>query len=489
MNASLGKWRQRFWPIEGFELKKFFALFLLKFLISLNYSIVTNLKDAIIITADNSGAETITTVKGFVVLPFAILYTVVFAKLSNHFKRSTLFYGIIGFFMLFYFLYGFVVYPHLDFFSPSASADLLTAKIGSQYQHYVALYRYWMHALFFTQSEMWGSVVIFLLFWGFTNQILEMGEAKRFYALFSAGGNLATIAAGFLTMHFARSYNNYLQTLQGSLLVFIMIGFLIMALYFWISRRMLKTGSSKLAVLANLAEAKTKLSLKEGFLYVARSKYLLALAVMLICYSLTVNIVEVTWKAHLKLQYTSPGSYQAFISQVNTLVGVVALLIAFFLSSNIVRFLGWKKSALLCPLIIGFTSLSFLFLVLNYRHLPAGWLAFSPALAVVFYGAVQNISTKALKYALFDPTKEMAFIPLDQEAKVKGKAAIDVIGSRLGKSGSSYLQMFLLFLVGSGSILEATSLIIPIVAVVLTAWILALRSIGKKVEEKTGAAA
>ena len=45
-------------------------------------------------------------------------------------------------------------------------------------------------------------------------------------------------------------------------------------------------------------------------------------------------------------------------------------------------------------------------------------LGMTPLYAAVLVGAAQNVFSKSAKYSLFDPCKEMAYIPLDKETQV-----------------------------------------------------------------------
>lgn len=491
--SSLARLRKRLWPIETYELKKFIPLLFMKFFISFTYGVLTTMKDAFIVTAKGSGAEVIPILKGWIVLPIALGATLLYSKLTNIFSRSTLFYGIILFFMSFIFLYGFVLYPNMEALSPHQSADWLLDRIGHENAHWIAIYRNWIPSLFFVLAELWGQVVIFLLFWGFVNHICNFNEAKRCYNLFISGGDLAQIFTGPLVIFFTRKYmgQNFGLALEKLVLCVMFFGFMIMILHWWLTKHVLTDKRLYQPQQQNVSiDQKTKLSLFDSLKFIARSPYLRSIAIMVVAYGLTINLTEVSWKANLKLAYPETGDYQSFMATVSSSVGVCSLMISLFLSGFFIRRMGWHFCAQLPPIVIGITSILFLTIFLNQDWIAplTGIFGVTPLMLIVVFGAFQNVSTKVMKYAFFDATKEMSYIPLDQESKVKGKAAIDVIGSRLGKSGAAWIQIILIQIAGTGSVLSITHFLLPLIACTVVFWILSVRSLNKEFTKREASA-
>ena len=96
---EFGKLRSFFWPVYKFELKKLLPMFLMFFFISFNYTILRDTKDVLIVTA--SGAETIPFIK-LLVVPSAVVFMLIFAKLSNILSKEKLFYVTLAPFLIFF---------------------------------------------------------------------------------------------------------------------------------------------------------------------------------------------------------------------------------------------------------------------------------------------------------------------------------------------------------------------------------------------------
>ena len=482
-------WIRKFWPIERSELKKVIPLILLKFLVSVVYATLTCMKDTLVVTANHSGAEVIPILKGWVIFPFSLVCAVIYAKLSNHFKRSTLFYLIISVFLLVIFLYGFILYPNAEALSPHQSADRLTIRFGEKYIHWISIYRNWVHAFFFVTAEMWAQLVIFILYWGFANHIFQAKEAKRTYTLFIAAGDLGTVVSAPLILYYLSKFSgqDFTPTLQALLSYVLVCGVLIIVVYWWMNRYVLTDKRYfNPSIMKHTINEKTKLSLINSIKHIFSSKSLLSIAILVIGCALTINMVEVTWKAHLKELYPTAVEYQTFFAKTTFFVGVVALITVLLFGGTFLRRFGWHFSAQITPIVIGITGVTF-FLLSYFRDYLGPFSAIfgsTPLMILVLFGAFQNITSKVVKYSFFDSTKELAYIPLDQESKVKGKAAIDMVGSKFGKSSSSWIQVSIMALVGSSSVLLITPYLIPIVIGAAFYWSRSVRYLGGEIRKK-----
>lgn len=195
---------------------------------------------------------------------------------------------------------------------------------------------------------------------------------------------------------------------------------------------------------------KPRMTMKESAKFLMSSSYIRDLAMLVISYGLCINIVEVSWKSKLKQAFPNPNEYSAFMGNFSSATGTVTL-VMMLLGRTIFSRFGWRFAALVTPTMIGVTGLGFFALTLfsDFFAPITASLGTTPLMMAVLVGAAQNILSKSSKYSLFDPCKEMAYIPLDKESKTKGKAAIDVIGNPLGKSGGALIQQILIFWVGS----------------------------------------
>ncbi|MBN2479483.1 MAG: NTP/NDP exchange transporter [Parachlamydiales bacterium] len=493
VQKEFGKARSILWPIYSFELKKILPMLIMFFCISFNYTILRDMKDSLVVTAGGSGAEVIPFLKLYGVLPGAVIFMLLYAKLSNKLSKPALFYTTLFPFLIFFALFALVLYPARGYLHPHGLADRMQAFLPSGFMGLIAVFRNWVFSLFYVLSELWGSVVLSLLFWGFANDITKVKEAKRFYALFLTGANVALLVSGPTIRYFANlpkrialaaGVDPWGVTINKLMIVVVGLGLLIAACYWWMNKNVLTDARfySQDEQKAS-KKSKPKLSMKDSFKFLFTSKYLGLLALLVLSYGIAINLVEVTWKSQLKIQFPNSNDYLAFMGGFSTVTGLITIFTTVFLGGNIMRKFGWRISALLTPILLVLTGVSFLTFVVFRGKLPpyiAGGLTLQ--MFIVLLGAAQNILSKSCKYTFFDPTKEMAYIPLDQESKVKGKAAIDVVGARLGKSGGAFLQQGLIIM--CGGIVGIAPYVMGIVMVIVTVWMLSANSLSKMFEAK-----
>ncbi|KAL7516451.1 hypothetical protein ACHAWX_001466 [Stephanocyclus meneghinianus] len=479
-------------PISRDELPHFASMSVLMFLFIYVFTTVRDTKDTLVVS--NCGAEAIPFLKLYGVMPSATLFILAYSKAANVLSKRGLFYCTLIPFFVFYLVFGWILFPNRDkihVWSEGSGAGAAGAAVN--------LVRYWSFSLYFIVSELWASAGVPLLFWQCANDVTPMSQAKRFYPLFAITGNLAPIVSGkimsyVISLQQTNDDVGFGSTLKTLSVIKGLVCLGIIAIYRHVyamadersrkerTEQSLSTirgiqRSGKVEITMKFEKKKEKLSLAESAKELMKSKELKAMAAMVFCYNVCVELTEVLWKALLRRTYPTKSEYMAYMARFSQTVGVVAFLLQ-LVASEILELLGWKWTAMIPPLTMGLLAVAF------FAAIVAGEEKIPLAQALLI-GTVQNVANKVTKYSLFDPCKEMAYIPLGPEAKVKGKAAIDVLGARLGRSMGSASQQLLVLLAGgpTGSILNCAPYIGGLYVSAIALWSNAVGVLGQLFDE------
>ena len=489
----LKKVKEIFWPIERSELKLFMPMALMMLCMLFNFGTLRSIKDSLVVP--NIGAEAISFLKLWLVLPSTVIFTLVYVKLSNMFNYERLFYLILSFFLGFFILFTWVLYPCQDIYHPAAETVLALIEVYPNMKWFLFIWGKWSYALMYIFCELWSVVIINLLFWQYSNHIFDTKSARRFYPIIGMLGNVGLILAGNLLVGFSDlsgvsdpeildSYANDINfqcnaVLKPIMTAVICSGLLAMGLYRYIDHYVLKNSGMKTKFSTSKENTKTSLSVVDSMKLLMKSKYIGHIVLLVLCYGFLINILEGPWKSKVKELYPNTIEYMHFMGQFNIWMGVSCVTFM-VIGSNILRRFSWLFAALITPYMLTCTGLIFFGFVIFANDASYFGQYLDPLYLAVMIGAVQNILSKSTKYSLFDSTKEMAYIPLSLELRTKGKAAAEVIGLKFGKGFGAFIQSFVFILMPMASFDSITIYLLVIFVIVMMLWIWNIKVLDKE---------
>ncbi len=338
----------------------------------------------------------------FVNIPLVMMYS----KLIDKFQRHKLFYGLtIG--------YGLVT---LLFAWLLASPEYGIANtVASPYRI--------LGWAWYAFVESFGSLII-ALFWAFTTDITKPDAAKRGFPLIAFFAQLGNI----IGPKFLRPSKLAWATSDPVSLIVVICGLLmfVMALLMWIFVQRVPASDLVGYDAGNVKSADEDPGFFEGLKLLLTESYLLGLMCVIGTYEFIVTIIDNHFKVTAYAQLKPlPGMSMAstvveFLADYATYTGYVALFCLITGISNIQRKLGMTASLVFLPILVGIAMIL---------------LKFNPTSLRIAMGIM--VISKAVNYALNQPTLKQLYIPTSKDTKYKSQAWIEAFGSRACKAGGS----------------------------------------------------
>ena len=116
-------------------------------------------------------------------MTLAIRFMIIYTKFSNTLSKKALFYSFIFPFIAFFGAFYFLLYPLDNVIHQIALADSLLQFLGPSFLSPIAILQIWSFCMFYVMEDFSGSMVVSVLFWGFTNQVCISSNTNSPYSV------------------------------------------------------------------------------------------------------------------------------------------------------------------------------------------------------------------------------------------------------------------------------------------------------------------
>jgi AAA family ATP:ADP antiporter len=334
-----------------------------------------------------------------IIFPIVILYS----KLVDTFPRHKVFYFLTG-------LYGVIALIMFFCFSDPSIGLANTVKSPTRILG-------WM---WYIWVESFGSLMV-ALFWAIVTDITSPESAKRGFPLVALFGQVGNMVGPCVLNAKRLGFSN------SAPVVGILAGLLFaIGCMFWLFMHVTPASQLKgYKAEGEESEVESEPGFFEGLKLLVTRGYLLGLFLIITIYEVIVTVLDFHFKMSVSTAFTNELEVSSYLASYATMTGVVSTLCVLFGINSIQRILGMRTSLLMLPVL---TIMAVVLIKLNPQSLIIGfWI-------MVF--------SKAVNYALNQPTLKQLYIPTSKDTKYKAQAWIEMFGGRLSKGSGSYINTF-----------------------------------------------
>jgi ATP:ADP antiporter, AAA family len=272
----------------------------------------------------------------------------------------------------------------------------------------------WVPVAFYVLGLILG-VLLISQFWTLANVVYDPRQAKRLFGFIGGGAPLGGVAGNALALLAPQIGSTNLILPAVALLALCAV--LVAAIM----------GRERIEADVAASKQERGVRLTEAVDLLRQSRHLQIIALVISFASIGAAIIEQQLNMAAAAQKGAGGadSITSFLATVGLWMSAIGFIVQVWLTSKIHRYLGIGFALLILPVSLGSTGV---IMLLN----GALW---APALA--------RILDQSLRYTVDKTTREILFLPLPSEIKIKAKSFVDVTVDRMAKALGAILLIVL----------------------------------------------